>query len=86
MTYQFWLNSGNTESDLDFDGEAGTINDFFVSIYLKKKIDYKQLINSINYYSNNKIFHKFKKKTPKNINDIHNTKNFVYEKLSNWGI
>ena len=74
------------KNDSLFETVLISVNDFFVSIYLKKKINYKQLINSINYYSNNKVFHKFKKKTPKNINDINNTKNFVYEKLSNWGI
>ena len=74
------------KNDSLFETVLITVNDFFVSIYLKKKINYKQLIYSINYYSNNKIFHKFKKKTPKNITDINNTKNFVYEKLSNWGI
>ena len=63
-----------------------SVNDFFVSIYLKKKIDYKKLVYLIYFYSNNKIFHKFKKKVPKNVNDIYKTKNFVYEKLSNWGI
>jgi 1-deoxy-D-xylulose-5-phosphate reductoisomerase len=63
-----------------------TINDFFVSIYLNKKIDYKRLVHLIYSYSNKKIFHKFKKKIPKNVNEIYKTKNFVYTKLSNWGI
>ena len=39
-----------------------SINDFFVSMYLKKKIDYRTLIKLINYYANNKIFQNFKKK------------------------
>ena len=63
-----------------------TINDFFVSIYLNKKIDYKRLVHLIYSYSNNKIFLKFKKKIPKNVNEIYKTKNFVYTKLNNWGI
>ncbi len=63
-----------------------SINDFFVSFYLTKKINYKKLVNLINYYSQDKIFRQFKRKIPKNVNDIYKTKNYVYEKLSNSGI
>ena len=60
-----------------------SINDFFVSMYLKKKINYERLIYLINYYANNKIFHKFKKKNPKNVIDIYKTRNYVCAKLNN---
>jgi hypothetical protein len=60
-----------------------SINDFFVSMYLKKKINYERLIYLINYYANNKIFHKFKKKNPKNVVDIYKTRNYVCAKLNN---
>ena len=63
-----------------------TINDYFVSIFLKKKINYQQLVNYINFYANNKIFDKFKKSSPKNINDIYKTRDYVNEKLINSGI
>ena len=63
-----------------------TINDFFVSKYLKEEINYKELIFFINKYSNNKIFQSFKKKVPKKINDVLYAKNFVYTKLNNWSI
>lgn len=63
-----------------------TINDYFVSFFLKKVINYKELINYIEFYAQNKIFHKFKKITPKNLNDIYQTRNYVNEKLNNLGI
>ena len=63
-----------------------TINDYFVSLFIKKKINYKELINFINYNAHNKIFLKFRKKVPKNIQDIHKTRNYVYSKLDNSGI
>ena len=63
-----------------------TINDFFVLMYLKRKINYKKLVYLINYYSHYKDFNKFKRKMPKNIDDIYKTKNYVYEKLINSGI
>ena len=63
-----------------------SINDYFVSMFIKKKINYKALINVINYNAHNKIFLKFRKKMPKNIQDIHNIRNYVYSKLNNSGI
>ncbi len=74
------------DKDSLFETVLISINDFFVSTYLKKKINYNQLVHLINYYSTNQIFNKYKKKIPKNINDIHATKNFVYTKLNNWSI
>ena len=55
-------------------------------MFIKKKINYKELINLINYNAHNKIFLKFRKKMPKNIQDIHNIRNYVYSKLNNSGI
>ena len=63
-----------------------TINDYFVSLFIKEKISYKDLINLIDYNAHNKIFLKFKKKTPKNIQDIYKIRNYVYSKLNNSGI
>tara|TARA_B100000035_G_scaffold101755_1_gene86285 strand:+ start:1187 stop:2353 length:1167 start_codon:yes stop_codon:yes gene_type:complete len=63
-----------------------TINDYFVSAYLKKKINYKQLIKLIKKYSHLIKFTKFKKNTPKSINDIYKTRKYVNEILSNSGI
>ena len=63
-----------------------TINDYFVSLFVKKKINYKELIKLINYNAHNKIFLKFRKKEPKTIRDIHKTRNYVYSKLHNSGI
>ena len=62
------------------------INDYFVSMFIQKKISYKELINSINNNAYNKIFLKLRKKTPKNIQDIYKTRNYVYSKLDNSGI
>ena len=55
-------------------------------MFIKKKINYKELINLINYNAHNKIFLKFRKKVPKNIRDIQKTRNYVYSKLHNSGI
>ncbi len=74
------------KNDTLFETVLISINDFFVSDFLKRKINYKKLVNLINYHSHNKIFHKFKRKIPKNVNDIYKTKDYVYEKLSNSGI
>ncbi len=74
------------KNDSLFETVLITINDFFVSMYLKKKINYKKLVYLINYYSHYKVFHKFKRKLPKNVDDIYKTKNYVYEKLINSGI
>ena len=63
-----------------------TINDYFVSMFIKKKISYIELIDLINFNAHNKIFLKFRKKTPKNISDIQKTRNYVYSKLDNSGI
>jgi 1-deoxy-D-xylulose-5-phosphate reductoisomerase len=63
-----------------------SINDYFVSMFLKKKITYKELINSINSHAHNKFFLKLRKKTPKNIHDIQKIRNYVYSKLNNSGI
>ena len=60
-----------------------TINDYFVSIYLKKKINYIKLLYLINLYARKKIFSRFKAIAPKNIHDIYQTKNYVNEILAN---
>ena len=63
-----------------------TINDYFVTMFIKKKINYKQLIDLINSNAHNKVFLKFRKKMPKNIQEIHKIRNYVYSKLDNSGI
>ena len=59
-----------------------TVNDFFVTLYLKNKISYKKLIQYINLYSHNQIFNNFKKITPKSLHEIYKTRDYVNEKLS----
>ena len=46
------------KNDTLFETVLISINDFFVSDFLKRKINYKKLVNLINYHSHNKIFHK----------------------------
>jgi len=58
-----------------------SINDYFVEKFLRKKINYLELINNINKFSNNKIFTKYKKKLANNLNDILNLNEYVYLKL-----
>ena len=60
-----------------------TINDYFVSIFLKELINYQKLIYYINLYSQMKIFNKFKKIIPKNIDEIYKTRKYVSEILTN---
>jgi 1-deoxy-D-xylulose-5-phosphate reductoisomerase len=74
------------KKDTLFETVIVSVNDFFVSIYLKNLINFKELIYLINYHINKKIFQKFKTKIPKNIDDVYQTKNFVYTKLENWSI
>jgi len=74
------------KNDTLFETVLVTINDFFVSEFLKKKISYKSLINLIFKYSHNNIFYHYKKKVPKNVNDIEKTRINVVTKLKNWSI
>ncbi len=62
------------------------INDYFVSMFIKKKINYKQLVNLIDYNAHRRIFLKLRKKEPKNIQEIYKIRNYVYSKLNNSGI
>ena len=59
-----------------------TINDYFVLKFIEKKIEYKNLITSIDYFARKKIFLKFRNKIPINIKDIYETQNYVNEKLN----
>jgi 1-deoxy-D-xylulose-5-phosphate reductoisomerase len=59
-----------------------TINDFFVEKYLQKKINFNLLIASIIRFSKNKDFLDYRKLTPKNVNDIYKTRDYVSFKLS----
>tara|TARA_B100001057_G_scaffold358050_1_gene360158 strand:+ start:1891 stop:3054 length:1164 start_codon:yes stop_codon:yes gene_type:complete len=63
-----------------------TINDYFVSKFLQNKIKFIQLVNLIYKYSNKSYFTKLKKKSVKNINEIHKTRKYVNEILNNSGI
>jgi 1-deoxy-D-xylulose-5-phosphate reductoisomerase len=58
-----------------------SINDYFVEKFLKQKINYGTLLNSIFYYVNHREFKRFRNINPKNINHIYNTQYFVYSKL-----
>ncbi len=63
-----------------------TINDYFVFKFLKKKINFQELINLIYRFSNLKEFQKFKKIKPKNIDDIYELRDYVSLKLDSLGI
>ena len=63
-----------------------TINDYLVSKFLKKEINFKKLIHLINKISNYKEFKKFKKIKPKNANDIYRLKDYVSSKMDSLGI
>ena len=59
-----------------------TINDFFVNRFLKKKINYYQMIFLIKKFCNHNDFLKFRKKRVNKINDIIKTKDYVLFKLN----
>ena len=63
-----------------------SINDFFVSKFLKRKISYLELIKLIKFHANSKNFLNFRKLPVKNITDIEKTRNYVYSKLQTLGI
>ena len=58
-----------------------TINDYLVSKFLKKKINFKKLILLINKISNFKEFQKYKKINPKKAEDIYRLRNYVSSKM-----
>ncbi len=58
-----------------------TINDYFVSKYLEKKINFLRLIKLINKYAFHKEFIKFKKLDVKNVKEIYKIRNYVHLKL-----
>ena len=57
------------------------VNDFFVNKYLKKEINYHDMVKSIHKYSKNKDFLKYRSITPKKISQIYSTRDYVYSKL-----
>ena len=63
-----------------------TVNDYLVHKFLDKKINFQELIKSINQISNLKEFQKFKKIEPKNIKQIYNLRDYVHLKLNTLGI
>ena len=63
-----------------------TVNDYLVYKFLNKKINYPELISSINKILNLKEFQKFKKIKPKNIKQIYNLRDYVHLKLNTLGI
>ena len=63
-----------------------TINDYFVSMFLKKKINYNQLIKLIYKNSINQKFAKYRYKKPKSVKEIYKLRDYVSLKLSILGV
>ncbi len=63
-----------------------TINDHFVHMFLKNKINYNKLIYLILKYVNLKEFVKYKRIKPRKLNDIYKLRNYVSLKLSQLSI
>ena len=63
-----------------------TVNDYLVYKFLDRKINFKELIKSINKISNLKEFQKYKKIKPRNIKQIYDLRNYVHLKLNALGI
>jgi 1-deoxy-D-xylulose 5-phosphate reductoisomerase len=63
-----------------------SINDFFVSKFLKKKISYLEMIKLIKSNANSRNFLNFRNLPVKNVSDIEKIRNYVYSKLQTLGI
>ena len=57
------------------------VNDSLVFKFLKKDINFNKLISLIYKFSNLKEFQKYKKITPKNVNDIYRLRDYVSSKI-----
>ena len=79
------LNRLNSQDTL-YETVLVTINDYFVMKFLNNEIKYDYMIKSIYKYSNSKIFLKYSKIIPKNVEDIYKLKNYVSFKLSTLGV
>jgi 1-deoxy-D-xylulose-5-phosphate reductoisomerase len=63
-----------------------SVNDYLVFKFLDKKISFNKMMTLINKFSNIKEFKKYKKITPKNVNDIYRLRDYVSLKLNALGI
>ena len=79
------LNNLNEKNSL-YETVLVTINDFFVSKYLNNEIQYQDMVKLIYKFCNYKEFLRYKKITPRNVNDIYNLRDFVSFKLSVLGV
>ena len=61
-------------------------NDELVNLFLKKKINFYEISKNILYFINLKEFQKYKKKEPKNIQDIHILSEYVRLKVNSFCI
>ena len=61
-------------------------NDELVNLFLKRKISFYEISKNLIRFVNLKEFQKYKKKNPKNIQDIHNLSNYVRLKLNSFCI
>ena len=69
------------ENDTLYETALISINDFFVDMFLKKKIDYRKMIKLIFKYALHKSFLKFRKIELKKINDIYKIEKYIRIKL-----
>ena len=63
-----------------------TVNDFLVYKFLQNKITFNKLMKLILLISNSKEFIKYKKITPKRVEDIYKLRDYVSLKLSRMSI
>ena len=61
-----------------------TINDHFVYSFLKKELSYNKMIKMINKFCNHKDILKFKRIPVKNVEQIHEIRNYLSLKLQNF--
>ena len=63
-----------------------TSNDEYVNLFLKKKIKFNEISENIIKFLRLKEFQKYKRKSPKNIQDIHKLSNYVRLKINSLSI
>lgn len=61
-----------------------TVNDYFVNLFLNKKIKYSDLVQLILKIISKPFFNKYKNITPKSINDILNLRSYVLKNIDKY--
>jgi len=72
------------KKDSLFETVLVTVNDYFVNLFLNKKIKYSDLVQLILKIISKPFFNKYKNITPKSINDILNLRSYVLKNIDKY--